>query len=96
MRHIDADALIADVRKHSESYFADDFAREWVDKQPTADVAPVRHGRWERKTEGMFYWYECSNCKHRPPRDHWNREWYSYYCPNCGAIMDGGADDEIR
>lgn len=35
MRLIDADALIEDVRKNSVSYFADDFAREWVDKQPT-------------------------------------------------------------
>lgn len=34
-RLIDADALIADVRAHSESYFADDFAHEWVDVAPT-------------------------------------------------------------
>lgn len=34
-RLIDADTLIDDVRKHSESYFADDFAHEWVDVQPT-------------------------------------------------------------
>ena len=34
-RLIDADALIDDVRRHSESYFADDFAHEWVDKAPT-------------------------------------------------------------
>lgn len=33
-RLIDADALIADIRKNSASYFADDFAREWVDRQP--------------------------------------------------------------
>lgn len=41
MRLIDADALIADVRKNSESYFADDFAHEWVDRQPTIDAVPV-------------------------------------------------------
>ena len=34
-RLIDADALIDDVRRNSESYFADDFAHEWVDKAPT-------------------------------------------------------------
>ncbi len=34
-RLIDADSLIADVRAHSESYFADDFAHEWVDVAPT-------------------------------------------------------------
>lgn len=32
---IDADALIKDVRDNSESYFADDFAHEWVDVAPT-------------------------------------------------------------
>lgn len=41
MRLIDADALIADIRKNSESYFADDFAREWVDRQPAIDAVPV-------------------------------------------------------
>ena len=40
-RYIDADALLEDIRKNSESYFADDFAHEWVDKQPTADVVEV-------------------------------------------------------
>lgn len=31
----DVDAIIEDIRKNSESYFADDFAREWIDRQPT-------------------------------------------------------------
>ena len=39
-RYIDADALIEDIRKHSESYFADDFAHEWVDRQPTIGTEP--------------------------------------------------------
>ena len=34
-RLIDADALLYDVRQNSESYFADDFAHEWVDVAPT-------------------------------------------------------------
>lgn len=34
-RLIDANALLDDVRRHSESYFADDFARDWVDNAPT-------------------------------------------------------------
>ncbi len=49
MRMIDADALLDDVRSHCESYFADDFAREWVDKQPTVDAVPV---------------IRCKDCKH--------------------------------
>ena len=34
-RLIDADALIADIRANSESYFADNFIQEWVDVAPT-------------------------------------------------------------
>ena len=34
-RLIDADKLMDDIKKNSVSYFADDFAREWVDVQPT-------------------------------------------------------------
>lgn len=52
-RLIDADALIEDIRKHSESYFADDFAHEWVDHQPTVDAIPIEwilnHKRMPKK-----------------------------------------------
>ena len=34
-RLIDADALLSDVKQNSASYFADDFAHEWVDVAPT-------------------------------------------------------------
>lgn len=40
-RLINANDLIDDIRKNSESYFADDFAHEWVDKQPTIEAIPV-------------------------------------------------------
>lgn len=53
-RLIDADALMADVRKNSESYFADDFAHEWVDKQPTIDAVPVVRCRECKFYKTMF------------------------------------------
>lgn len=46
-RLVDADALLADVRAHSESYFADDFAHEWVDVAPT--VIPADNDVVERE-----------------------------------------------
>lgn len=61
-----------------------------IDKCPTIDAEPVRHGWWEYK----FYptvWYGpgeppewiCSLCD--------DRAYNTYdYCPNCGAKMDGG------
>ena len=60
-----------------------------IGKTQAADVALVRHGRWieqDKYTFGVFY--DCSICGERilDNGHSWN------YCPNCGAIMDGGAD----
>ena len=60
-------------------------------KIPAADVAPVRHGRWERviPSKSAAKWstkVSCSNCHSAGYAHH-------KYCPNCGAKMDGGADN---
>ena len=47
-------------------------------KLPVADVAPVRHGRWLHRKNGVAY---CSECKIDTVEDETN------YCPNCGATM---------
>lgn len=55
-------------------------------KAPTADVAPVVHGRWVRHYRSgtpVADGYVSTCC------DMWNNR-KSDYCPNCGAIMDGG------
>ena len=59
---------------------------------PSADVAPVRHGRWVDNhctacgmmPMGDEMWKLCD---FEPPRF----EKFMDYCPNCGAKMDGGA-----
>lgn len=54
-----------------------------------ADVATVRHGRWENgfidTGDGPMpeRAYLCSQCG----KAQWRK---SRYCPNCGAKMDGG------
>ena len=58
---------------------------------PAADVAPVRHGRWEKAVESQLdthtgeyweeYYYNCLECDYAS-------EWKSPYCPNCGCRMD--------
>lgn len=55
-----------------------------VEEFPSADVAPVRHGRWEVEV-GMNFFRErnCPVCKKRIESNFWN------YCPNCGTKMDG-------
>ena len=62
---------------------------------PPADVAPVRHGRWEERDDGFGgTYYHCSVCGEDwctidgTPAENGMR-----YCPQCGARMDGGTDD---
>lgn len=54
---------------------------------PTADVAPVRHGRWENY-DGMGY-LVCSECRDVYIDEDWLKDGKWNYCPNCGARMDG-------
>lgn len=65
---------------------------------PAADVAPVVHARWitEENTEGYRGDPHCTACKgilddeavygHTPGVDSF------FYCPFCGAKMDGGKE----
>ena len=56
---------------------------------PAADVAPVRHGRWE---PGNPICPVCGGDKFKDlDADIWC-DWMPDFCPNCGAKMDGGAD----
>ena len=49
----------------------------------------VKHGRWERNE--LFAPY-CTVCE-SSPMSALRPEGNYRYCPNCGAKMDGGADD---
>lgn len=73
-----------------------------IAQTPAADVAPVRHGRWEEcdyvepcihgfgtirhKAAGL----KCTNCVHVFEK---NLLWKDNYCPNCGARMDLEVND---
>lgn len=51
-----------------------------------ADVAPVRHGRWE---PGNPICPVCGENKFKDlDADVW-ADWQPKFCPNCGALMDG-------
>lgn len=53
-----------------------------LNRIPAADVAPVRHGRWE---VGYFHDRVCSCCLH-PDNDF--DDYVHKFCPHCGARMD--------
>ena len=63
---------------------------------PVADVAPVVHARWIHSRyedcSEQFALVKCSQCNHEA----YAMAFYvrgGNYCPNCGAKMDGGADN---
>ena len=59
-----------------------------IEDMPAADVAPVRHGRWEEASDGDGI--VCPFCRTDFCTIIYDTEYFNY-CPNCGAKMDGGA-----
>lgn len=81
-----------------EKYDAWDEIIDALENIPTADVAPVVHGRWISWEEaGNFVpspdRHECSVCHDAAQVLVNGFELLSDYCPNCGAKMNGGADN---
>ena len=66
---------------------------EYAENLPAADVAPVRHGRWEEMHyEGGILdgtnFDRCSVCGYERVFDDPALKTVFKYCPNCGAKMD--------
>lgn len=57
-----------------------EIAENVINSLPSADVQPVRHGKWVEEPNCM---YRCSSCgSHYPSM----RGYMDYcYCPSCGA-----------
>lgn len=85
-RLIDADALMQALGifkdyEHGNPHFMNvETNRELVIGAPTIDAEPVRHGRWSSDDFGVWYCSECGSSQIKR----------SYFCPECGAKMDGG------
>lgn len=111
--YISREAAIEAFENADEDVFEDygDGACDWgfgrkniqevLNSVPTADVAPVVHGRWIPIYESeMTGWdpavagrdpiggYICSACKEESVYDCNDKFVLSKYCPNCGAKMD--------
>lgn len=79
-----------------------DRAPEWEGHTPAEAIArigalePVRHGKW-MTADGMLppeYHGKkyCSVCTEFALHDRFGRERLSWFCPFCGAMMDGGEE----
>ena len=102
-RLIDADALtdelIKGIEEDTDKSIQSSLAKsvcmlicKAIERQPTIDAEPVRHGKWANDAMGVL---RCSECNAQAPwrfigimYDEVDYRWKSNYCPNCGARMD--------
>jgi hypothetical protein len=92
VRLIDANALHAKIMKDNDNDLSkkENIAQILVriESAPTIEAEPVRHGRWGEigGYEPENHGFACSACDFATTVK-------SRFCPNCGARMDGGADN---
>ena len=82
-------ALNAILREPPDAHYPSWYMAK-IKMLPAADVAPVVHGRWGTgrfNLETGNYEEQCTRCRN------FSKEYGKPYCPNCGAKMDGGADN---
>lgn len=63
-----------------------------IEDAPAVDAEPVVYARWEPFRGKSYSRKECSCCG-------WDgQEWIKFYnfCPNCGAKMNGGNDNDCQ
>lgn len=98
--YIERDALLDDisaaVKHRGMGEIIGQTLMRYVKRQPVADVAPVVHARWIHSRyddcSEQFELVKCSQCNHEA----YAMAFYvrgGNYCPNCGAMMDGGAEN---
>lgn len=108
MRLIDADALMKSIGCEDATKYGNKTAEQQhnsystmmmyeiadeIDDAPTIDAEPVRHGVWEYQPATLCTkaGYQCTACRGSV----WNSPDVPQAfkrCPECGAIMDGGAE----
>ena len=86
-RYIDIGKL---SEEHKEIFKTYPYVSAIIQAYPSADVEPVRHGRYKSYENSYGCRYICSvcGCDFKAPM-------YGAlnYCPHCGARMDGESDE---
>lgn len=85
------------VEKRLIDYCLESVVDVFEDTGLTADIQPVKYGRWigiyewakmhDSRPSGMCIYVWCSECQTA-------QEKKSNFCPNCGAKMDESEDDK--
>ena len=100
MKVIDKKAALELVNDPHNQYHK--IVKEFLITAQTIDAAPVKHGSWKCWTTSRFtgkykdydepefkdyVYYTCSECYRKSAIK-------ELYCPQCGARMDGGAEND--
>lgn len=73
----------------SDGKFSDGITLQSViHAMPTVDAVEVIHGHWVPECKNRLRCSHCGFGRNTEVQIGWN------YCPNCGACMDGGNDNE--
>lgn len=100
MSYIEREAILSypiradhcDKKNANEHFiFGIESVMEFVENLPAADVAEVRHGRWEEASDGDGV--VCSECGTDFCTMIHETEKFRF-CPNCGARMDKEDDHD--
>lgn len=91
--YIDRGKLIEAIKNDCSEmvYYTKSEAIDCINAEPTADVAPVIHGRWVKERQignhfmGSGTSFHCSVCGRKAGH---NQVKAYHYCPRCGAKMD--------
>ncbi len=87
-KYIDREDLLKNLKRFAPEHLTP-LIVSLIEKQPTADVVEVRHGKWidcVEKISGKIQ-ITCSQC------GRFLSVYLPYnFCPNCGARMDGDTE----
>lgn len=50
-------------------------------------VSAENTGHWEKTHDEYSYWYKCSRCGEKIPKNAFGSDYFSPYCPECGCKM---------
>lgn len=87
--YIERERLITEIRAVQKYYLVSEVAVNIIKHLPSADVAEVVHGKWEKFDQECEVEYACSNCNFSIVEADPKQDCVFNYCPICGAKMDG-------
>ncbi len=75
---------VSDYKRYAEDHRQ---LAEWLRDYKRLKEREPKTGYWEKTTDRYSYWYRCSYCGERIPKNFWGNNYFSPYCPECGAQM---------